>query len=235
MSPARIDEGCGSQHKALRPGLVIGRNEADGAPQELSNGLVLSFATRDMVVDDRFTIDVVASVPETANPDGAFNASGPAGPNFDPGSSVQVGTFTVNGFTINVTADDTINAVLGRITALTDVTASFSTATDTVELTQKAPGAAPGISLGADSSGFLAAVKLDTAVLSAGDDGEHNRPMDDVAALEPIRSGRFPVNETRVRRIQPGTDSLMDVLALIDDVDGVSAGYVLSRDRVVIR
>ena len=60
MSPARIDEGCGSQHKALRPGLVIGRNEADGAPQDLSNGLVLSFATRDMVVDDRFTIDVVA-------------------------------------------------------------------------------------------------------------------------------------------------------------------------------
>lgn len=79
-----------------------------------------------------------------ANADGAFHATGASGPLFDPGMSVQAGSFTVNGVSIAVAADDTINSVLARITAsAAGVTASYDAATEMITLSGGSPSRLP--------------------------------------------------------------------------------------------
>ena len=96
-----------------------------------------------------------------ANPDAAFNGNGANAPFFDPGLSVGTGKFTVNGVEIDVKANDTINSVLAKITtSAAGVTATYDSATELVTLTAREGNTGP-ITLGADTSGFLAAVKLD--------------------------------------------------------------------------
>jgi hypothetical protein len=51
------------------------------------------------------------------NPDAAFDGTGVDAPHFDDGVSVRAGTFTVNGVSIAVAANDSINSVLAKIEA----------------------------------------------------------------------------------------------------------------------
>src|SRR5439155_10363913 len=102
------------------------------------------------------------------NADAAFNGTGLNSALFETGTSVNAGSFTVNGTTINVAANDTVNTVLTRITASgAGVTATYDDATETVRLTRNQLSADP-ITVGNDTSGFLAAVKLKTAQSTTG-------------------------------------------------------------------
>ena len=77
---------------------------------------------------------------------------------------MTAGSFDVNGVSITVAANDTINSVLAKIDAsAAGVTATFDATREEVVLTQKTEGAANDIVLANDTSGFLAATKLDTA------------------------------------------------------------------------
>ncbi|PIE15942.1 MAG: hypothetical protein CSA66_07960, partial [Proteobacteria bacterium] len=80
-------------------------------------------------------------------------------PNFEPGFEVGDGAFAVNGATVQVFTDDTIETVLARITASSaGVDATWDADAEAVRLAARGEG---GVTLGGDSSGFLAAVKLE--------------------------------------------------------------------------
>lgn len=159
------------------------------------------------------------------DPTAAFNAAGASAPLFDGGMSVTAGSFTVNGVTITVAADDSVNSVLAKITAsAAGVTAAYDAATDSVTLTANDYGGAP-ITVGADTSGFLAAVKLDgTAVntTAAGSVSAFGLSLGSIAEYAGVTAGTLTVNGQDIA-IDPATMTVRDLAAAIDAVDGVTA------------
>ncbi len=71
--------------------------------------------------------------------------------------SITAGTFTVDGVQININpAADTLQGVLSRITSMTNLNATYDSATDLISLTRKDGSTAPiGIGSSTDSSNFL--------------------------------------------------------------------------------
>jgi hypothetical protein len=160
-----------------------------------------------------------------ANPAGTFDGAGASDPLLDPGVTVGPGSFQVNGVSIQVLASDSIQSVLDRITSsAAGVTAWFDTASETVRLQAKTVGATP-ITVGNDSSGFLAAVKLDTAHSTPGtglDQTDLDAPIANVPALSGVRAGAVTVNGESIS-VNPQVHSLRSVVSAIDALPGVSA------------
>ncbi len=190
----------------------------------MGNGLTLNLGEGRLERGDTFTIDLFADIGSRVDPDAAFDGLRNDRPNFDYRVSVQAGGFMVNGVFIEVRADDTVNSVLQRITdSAAGVNAYFDEATETVRLEQKTSGAAFGIELGADSSGFLAAVKLDGSLVDPGRDEEINLPLDQVARFAGVTSGEITVNGSTIA-IDVTVDTVLDILARItDSLAGVEA------------
>ncbi len=81
---------------------------------------------------------------------------------------VSDGVMSINGAAIAVRAEDTLQAMIDKINrSAAGVTATFSSTNNSLTLTAKALGSSQ-ISLGSDSSGLMAALKLDTATTSLG-------------------------------------------------------------------
>jgi hypothetical protein len=206
-------------------------------PQTLSSGLTVSFSEGDFVKNDSFTLEVYDNVENTVNPDNPFNGTGADDPNLQSDLAVTSGSFEINGTTINVAADDTINSVIDKINqADAGVTASYDAASETVLLTQNTPGSTPDIVLANDTSGFVAAVKLDGAVAVPGEDGtvteDPAKPLAEVDAFSTVQSGSISVNGVSID-IEVNTDSLNDVLDRITASEaGVTASYDSSVKRV---
>lgn len=193
----------------------------------LSNGLELSFSSGSIQAGDSFEIDVSQSVGSAANADNPFDGAGDFGAGFESGFGVGDGSFDVNGVSISVSESDTLNDVLNRITAsAAGVTASFDAATETVLLTQKTAGPSEDIVLANDTSGLLAAIKLDSAVAVAGGQDETDTVISQVAALSGIQSGTFLVNGQTLT-VDVLVDSLSDV---IDRINGSGAGASAAFD-----
>ncbi len=206
--------------------IVIGANDPLDTQYTLSNGISLTFGNGEFFNADTFSLTVSDSVPSTVNPDNPFNGTGVDNPNLEAGFSVTDGSFEINGVTIDVNASDTINTVIDRINqSAAGVTATFDTATEKVVLTQNTPGASQDIVLGNDSSGFLAAVKLDGAVPFAGETASE-MPMAEVENLSSVQSGDISVNGISIT-IDVNTDSLTDVL---DRITASAAGVTASFD-----
>jgi hypothetical protein len=105
-----------------------------------------------------------------------------------------------------------------------------------VLLTQNTPGSTEDIVLANDTSGFLAAVKLDGAVAVPGEDGtvseDPGTPMAEVEGLSAVQSGSISVNGVSID-IDVNTDSLNDVLDRITASEaGVTASYDSNSKRV---
>ncbi|MDH3767921.1 MAG: hypothetical protein OES99_05660 [Gammaproteobacteria bacterium] len=83
----------------------------------LSNGLIFTLGAGTLVKNDDFYMNVYANTPSAVDPDKAFDGIRDDRPNFDHGLAVTAGSFDVNGETIDVYANDTINTVVDRITA----------------------------------------------------------------------------------------------------------------------
>ncbi len=158
------------------------------------------------------------------NPDASFNASGVGGPLFDPGLSVRAGQFTVNGVAIDVAADDSVSSVLAKITASSaGVTASFDSETQTVRLVSTTGSEAPA--LVGDTSGFLAAVKLDADVTRS--TGQQTVSAFDVALgslpeYAGVRAGSIVVNGREIA-VDPAATTVRGLVAAIGDAPGVRA------------
>ena len=203
----------------------------------LSNGLTVTFGEGDFVKNDSFSVEVYDNVENTVDPSKPFNGTGSDDPNLQYGLDVTAGSFEINGTTIDVSADDTINSVLDKINQSdAGVTATFDAVSETVLLTQNTPGSTEDIVLANDTSGFLAAVKLDGAVAVPGEDGTVSEdpatPMAEVEGLSAVQSGSISVNGVSID-IDADTDSLNDVLDRITASEaGVTASYDSSSKRV---
>jgi flagellar hook-associated protein 2 len=158
------------------------------------------------------------------NATAAFNATGLDAPLFDPGISVQAGSFTVNGVAIAVAASDTVTSVLGRITAsAAGVTATYDAATQKVSLANSS-GTLP-IALGADTSGFLAAVKLD-GTAQAGTEAQtasaYTTALIGMPEYSGVQAGTLTVNSQSIA-VNPSTMTINGLLEAINAIADVSA------------
>jgi hypothetical protein len=170
------------------------------------------------------------------DPDAAFDGSSGNGPMFDPGYSVQAGSFVINGVTIAVAADDTVNTVLARINGSgAGVTATFDSATQLVNLTATQRSAS-AITLGSDTSGFLAAMKLDgtaQSTIGRATMGAFDSAISNFAEYAGVSSGTITINGQTIS-IDPGVTTMRSLVAALNGVDGVDATLDESTGRLVL-
>ncbi|MEZ4265759.1 MAG: flagellin hook IN motif-containing protein [Myxococcota bacterium] len=201
-----------------------------GTKKTLSNGLEFSLGSGFVASGDSFTVDVSATVGGAVNPAAAFNGGPDAGPRFDGGLAVTAGSFEVNGVQIAVAASDSIDSVLAKISgSAAGVSAAYDARTETIQLVAKGRGD-QAISLGNDSSGFLAATRLSTSSQSLGaavGPGDLDEKLGSLAAFSDLQSGTFQVGG-RAISLNLGTDSMRHV---IDRINAASAGVRASVDE----
>jgi hypothetical protein len=168
------------------------------------------------------------------DPDAAFDGSTGNGPLFDPGFSVQAGSFVVNGVTIAVAADDTVNTVLSRINASgAGVAATFDAATQLLRMTSTQHSAS-SISLGGDTSGFLAAMKLDgTAQSTTGRlaRGAFDAAIGSFSEYGAVSAGTLTINGQQIS-IDPASTTMRGLMAALDGVTGIDADLDESSGRI---
>lgn len=214
----------------------IKKNDPIGMQYTLSNGMVLSLGAGDLVKGRTLTVDVYDSVGSVVDPDKPLDGTRTDNPSLEYGFSVTPGTFQVNGVTIDVFAGDTMNSVLNRITqSAAGVSATFDPSTETVVLTQKTTGQSPTIVLANDTSGFVQAMKLDTASPTPGVDPDPDKLLRAVPLFASVQSGTITVEGVDVS-IDVATDTLNDVIARINAfVPAVVASLSGDAQRVSIR
>jgi len=200
----------------------IAANAPAGTEVTYRNGITLTLGAGTVLQDDTFTLDVSTLEGTAVDPDKALGGTGVDSARLDAGQSVVAGSFEVQGVTIAVDPSDSLHDVLARITAsAAGVDATFDSATESVVLTRR--DASDGdLVVGGDTSGFLAAVKLDGASATLGHTADQDRVIADVAALSAVTSGSVVVNGTSVA-FDVGVDTLSDVLDRIGSEAGVSA------------
>ncbi|MGD2184476.1 MAG: hypothetical protein PVI71_00050 [Desulfobacterales bacterium] len=214
--------------------IAINKSESIDTQYTLSNGLVLTLGEGDLSKNDTFTLTVSDSVGSAVNPDNPFNGTRNSDPDLEPGFSVSDGSFQINGTTIDVNVSDSINTVLNRINQSdAGVTATFDAAAEKVLLTQNTPGSAHDIVLANDTSGFLAAVKLEGAVTIPGQDGSETETiLAEEDRFSGVQSGSISVNGVSID-IDVNTDTLTDVLdSITASAADVTASFDSSSQRV---
>lgn len=200
---------------------------AAGTTFTLVNGLELSFTSGSIALGDSFELEVFESIGSAVRIDNSFAELGDDGAGFEDGFAVVDGAFDINSVSIAVNANDSLNDVLTRITAsAAGVTATFDEASETVILTQNTNGSASDIVLANDTSGLLAATKLDTATSVLGTLDESAELISEVSELSGIQSGTFSVNGVSIS-IDILQDSLSDI---IDRINNSSADVQASFD-----
>jgi hypothetical protein len=203
-----------------------------GTAKTLSNGLTVTLGAGNVKRGESFQL-TVSDAAQAVDPTVAFSGD----PNFQTGTSVTAGSFTINGTSISVSTSDTIDSVIARITAsAAGVTAEFDSVNEKVVLTQKTAGATPTITLGSDSSGFLSAVRLTGATVVPGTDSpvSATSPMDAFPDTSSVTAGNIVVNGTSIA-INPSTMSVYDVLDAIEAaVPEVAVALNETTGKVVI-
>jgi hypothetical protein len=202
------------------------------------NRVVLDPGTNPLALENDTSgfLDAIEIAPGTSatrvNATGAFNGTGLNGPQFEDGVSVRAGSFTVNGVEITVQADDSVQNVLDKITASgAGVTAIFNPVTEMISLRAKQSGLQP-ISLTNDTSGFLAAVKLDgTASFTTGNVGNEMFLRETVPGSI---AGTIQINN-RTISVDPDSDSITTLVQKLDALEGVEAFLDNSTGALTIR
>lgn len=191
----------------------------------LSNGITLRLGAGSLAAGSSFTLDVDSGADTQVDPTRPMNGAGSDDPLLEHGLAVVDGSFLVNGVEIAVNDDDSIQDVLGRINlAGAQVLATFDAATETVLFTHETVGSSHDIVVGGDSSGFLAAMKLSTAVALPGQDGSRDQPLADLPTFAGVASGSFLVNGESIA-LDVNVDSLVD---LVDRINASGAGVTTS-------
>ncbi len=156
------------------------------------------------------------------------------------------GTFTINGteITIDVTTDS-LNDVINRINANTNVTAAFNATTNKISLTNTEPDDTDIINLGAstDTSNFLDSARLigatqtgtPTTLESTVNVAVVNpaETLDNIFGAGVVSAGTFRINGTTITITDPSTETLYDVLNAINSSDArVTASFDASTDTI---
>ncbi|WP_430878769.1 hypothetical protein [Granulosicoccus sp. 3-233] len=213
--------------------ITTNASDAESTIYTLSNGLGFSLSSGFLAGGDVASTTVTLSTTESINPDNPFNGSGSGGPHFENGHVVTAGTFQVNGATITVAETDSVNSVLAKINASSaNVTASFDVDSEIITLTQNSLGSDHEITVGNDTTGFLAATKLASATQVKGLDHEPDRPLSRVNAFDSVQSGTLAVNGSNLT-LDVDNDSLNNVLTLLNNAPSeLSATLVNASQRV---
>jgi len=153
-------------------------------------------------------------------------------PRFEGGAQVTAGSFTVNGTSITVDANDTINAVLARITASAPgVTATL--ANDKITLTSNSSSEAD-IVLAGDTSGFLSAVKLAAATTTRGNIRDDQQALSATTQFGSVMSGSFTINGVSIS-VDEDADTLASIITRINGAGaGVTASYDSAQDKLIL-
>ena len=195
--------------------LNFGNNPAD-TELTLSNGLKLAFSAGTLDKNDTFQVQVFDNVGSVVDSNLPFDGTRNQNPNLQYGFSVSAGAFQLNGESIQVFGNDTIQTVLDRInSSAAGVTGSFDTVTETLLFEHDTPGSAGTIAFASDTSGFLDAMKIAGATAVPGQDDERFVPIGQVAALSSIQTGTFRINGVQLS-VDVNIDSLDDVLQRIN-------------------
>ncbi|HXT17915.1 MAG TPA: flagellin hook IN motif-containing protein [Gemmatimonadaceae bacterium] len=159
------------------------------------------------------------------NPNAVFNGAELSAPMFDPGQSVHAGSFTVNGVQIAVANNDSMTSVLSRISSSrAGVTAHFDPTTQTVSLTAKVKSSSP-ITIGADTSGFVAAAKMDASPLSVVGIDPTSPSAVAVGLMSEyakVHAGKLTVNGVDIA-IDPSSTTVDGVVSALNQIGGVQA------------
>lgn len=162
------------------------------------------------------------------NPDLPLGGVRNQNPNLQYGSAaIEDGNFDLNGENISVLKMDTLNDVVNRINqSNAGVAAVFNPTTERIEFVHNTLGSSGTIDLQNDTSGFLAATKLDSLNVVDGIDPETVQALDNVAAFSTVQSGEVVINGRQVA-IDTANDSLSTVL---DKINNSGAGVVATFD-----
>jgi len=238
--PADLELEVRAGDNSLVDTISFSEDDPEDTPMALSIGISVQFSNGSLELGDSFEVSLTQSDLEVANtsgsmkeePDGSTNA------NFDPGLFVVNGTFDINGVTINVDEESSIDDVITSITnSAAGVTATYNPSTDEIELEQKSSGSAGQIVFENDTSGFLDAVKLTSAVPVAGSDAAEDTRIQDVPELSSVTSGTLTLNGVEVV-FDTATDSVRDVITRINESAAevaatLSSGFLtLQSERV---
>jgi flagellar hook-associated protein 2 len=152
-------------------------------------------------------------------------------------ASILAGNFSINGATVSINpATDTLYQVLGKINSSgAGVTATY--ADNRITLTSTTKGDEE-IELGADTSGFLAAMKItgDSAYTAGLDDLDEtlNSASNALSPLRSITEGFFNINNITFY-VNPAVDTLQDIINNINDsAANVSVFYDEQSDKIMM-
>jgi len=203
----------------------VNAGDAIDAVYTLDNGITFQLGAGSLAEGSSFTLDVDASSATQVDPTRAMDGVGSEDALLQDGLAVADGSFFVNGVEIAVSASDSIHDVLGRINlADANVIAAFDAFTETVFFTHESMGSSHDIVLAGDSSGFLAAMKLTTAVAIPGQDGSQDQALAELPMFAGVSSGAFLVNGESIA-LDVNADSLVD---LVDRINASSADVIAS-------
>ena len=170
------------------------------------------------------------------NANAAFNGTGQNSALLDDGVTVVAGSFTVNGVTITVAANDTVNTVLGKITAsAAGVIAIYDSSTQTVNLTTKQGNSAPFV-VGGDTSGFLAAVKFDGSEDSTSGNqsiSAFDSVLSAMTEYSGVGAGTITVNGTAIS-IDPANTTMNGLVSALNAVGNLTATLHKATGRITV-
>ncbi len=194
----------------------------------LNNGLFLTLGPGSLSNRDFARINVYDDVGAIVDPDQPLGGVRNQDPNFQFGMpDIVDGSFDINGESISVSTNDTLNDVIQRINnSNAGVTAVFNPLSERIEFQQNTLGAAATIDLQNDSSNLLQAAKLDSLNVVPGIDPETIQTFDVVGAFATVQSGDIIINGQQIA-IDTTADSLSSVL---EKINNSAAGVVATFD-----
>jgi len=220
----RVEDANGDRIRNIN----IGRNHPIDRQYDLTNGLYLTLGPGDLIKNGLASIQVFDNVGSVVDPDLPLGGIRNQNPNLQYGTpSIADGGFDINGENITVSTTDTLDDVVQQINQSdAGVTAVFNVLTERIEFVQNTLGATPTIDLTNDTSNFLEATKLDSAVVIDGTDPETVKSLDTVGAFSAVQSGDIIINGQQIA-VDTANDSLSTML---DKINASSAGVVATFD-----
>ncbi len=202
----------------------------------LSNGINLKLGAGALLEGSDFHLDVFDSIGGVADILKPMNGEGLNNPALQFGLDVSDGSFQLNGTTIDVLGSQSILDILNTInSADAGVSASYDEESERIRFQQHSLGSTGKITFADDTSGFVAAMKLDTAEIDPGLDPDRQRILADVPTFDSVVSGSLRINGIAIA-VEIHTDSLDDVIARINESEaGVTASLDGNGKRFVVR
>ncbi|MBI4473442.1 MAG: hypothetical protein HY646_12295, partial [Acidobacteria bacterium] len=194
-----------------------------------TTGLKMRFTAGTLSMGNTATTTISAA-PTTVSTSAQFNAGWGSAPLFENFQTVAAGSFTINGTTIAVNANDSIASVISRINSSNaGVTAAVND--DKITLTTNSYSE-DDIVIGSDTSGFLAATKLSAAVTARGNVRDDQQVFSKTTQFASAASGSFTINGASIS-VNKDTDSLSSVISRIHSSGaGVTASFNSSTNKL---